>query len=313
MLTRRRVLVAKIETTEGTGETLAVADGGILVINPKVAVGIGMSPRELVESGLSPYADLPGAQSGKISFRAELIGQGTAYSASNVPVIGKYLRACGFSETVDATVGVEKVTYKPVSSGHPSLTIGCYEDGVIKRIIGARGNVKFSGGKGQPVYADFEFSGAYDGVTDGAMLAPTFEDTLPPVLLSANFSVGAYAALINGFDIDMGNKLALRPSINTASGHYSAAITGRRPTGKIDPEMTLVATHDWYGRWKAGTLGALTIGDLGSVQYKKVKLTAPKLQYTGVADADRDGIAIADTSFLLSRNLGDDELEILFS
>lgn len=314
MLTRRRVVAAKVETTEGTGVALAAADGGILAIDPKFEADITMHPRPQIGASMSPYADLPGGRMAKMSFGVELIGAGTAYSASNVPEVGKYLRACGFSETVVITGGAETVTYAPLSTGMPALSIGLYEDGLYKRMVGARGNVKFSSKVGEAVIANFEFTGVLDTITDVALIVPTYEDTLPSVLLAATFTVGGYAAFIQGFDIDMGNAVQLREDINKAAGFISAQLTGRRPTGKIDPEAVLVATHDWYGKWLAGTLGVLTIGPLGSTQYKKVKLSAPAAQYTKIADADRGGIAIADTSFLLTRSAaaGEDELSILF-
>jgi len=313
MLTKRRVIAAKIEATEGTGETLAAADGGILVIDPKVETDIKMSPRNPVMATLSKLADTVGSQLAKITFKVELKGAGAAYSASILPALGKYLRGCGFSQTVDTALGAEKVTYQPASSGVPSITIGCYEDGVLKRIIGARGNVKFTGKVGEPVYADFDFLGVWDGITDTSMISPAYEGTIPPVLLSAAFNVGAYSAVISGFDIDIANALYLRESVNTASGYFSAIISDRKPNGSFDPEMVAVATHDWYGRWKAGTIGALNIGVVGAAQYNKFKITAPKVLYTKVAEADRTGLAVASTNFQLAMDTGDDEVVLEFS
>ena len=313
MLTKRRVIAAKVEATEGTAETLLAADGGILAIDPKVEVDIKMHGRNVALASLSKFADVPGAQLAKITFKAEVKGVGTAYSAINLPALGKYLRACGMSEVVDVSVGAEKVTYKPASTGVQSLTIACYEDGVIKKIAGARGNVKFSGKAGEPVYAEFEFIGALAGNTDGAMLAPTYENTKPPSMLSANFSIAAYAAIVHGFDIDLANVLSLRPDGNKAAGYISTVIAGRDPHGKFDPEMTTVAAHDWFGRWKAGTSGALNIGDIGATQYNKFKITAPTVVYRKVSDAEREGVAVADTAFQLAMATGDDEVEIVFT
>lgn len=313
MLTKRRVVVAKIENTEGGGETLTAADGGILAIDPKVDVDIKMHQRRPAMATLSNLGSVPGARLARLTFRAELKGAGSAYSSSNLPAVGKYLRGCGFSETVDTTAGAETVTYKPASSGMPSLTIGCYEDGVVKRVIGARGNVKIVGKVGEPCFAEFDFLGVWDGLTDGAMLVPTFEGTKPPPLLAANFSIASYAAVIAGFEIDMGVMLKLREDANKAAGYIAAAITGREPSGRFDPEMVTVATHDYFGRWQAGTPGALNIGEIGDSQYNKVKITAPNVLYKMVSDAEREGVAVADTAFELAMNTGDDEVEIVFS
>ncbi len=312
MLTNRRVIVAKIESVEGTEETLTAADGGILAFEPKVDVDIKMNERKPAMSTLSRLFSVPGGQAAKISFKAEMKGSGLAYtSLANAPVIGKFLKGCGFAETLAAGSGV--ITYTPAASG--TLTIGCYEDGVVKKIVGARGNVKFSGKVGGVVMAEFEFDGVWAGITDGSMLSPTYQGIglQPPVLLSANMSIAGYAAIVSGFDIDMANEKYLREHSNGAAGYLSCVITGRKPNGKIDPEMVAIATHDWFGRWKAGTSGVLNIGNIGASLYNRFKITAPKAVYTKVSDADRSGQAVADTSFELAMDAGDDELEIEFS
>ena len=74
MLTKRRVIAAKIEAVEGTGEALTAADGGILVIDPKVETDIKMSPRNPVMATLSKLADTVGSQLAKITFKVELKG-----------------------------------------------------------------------------------------------------------------------------------------------------------------------------------------------------------------------------------------------
>lgn len=313
MLTKRRIIVGKIEAVEGTAEALLVADAGIVAIDPKVTVDITMLPRPASLVTLSRMADLAGKSIGRIAFRAEVKGPGAAYAANKLPALGKYLRCCGFAETLVVTLGSESATYKPASSGLPSMTLWCYEDGVIKKLKGARGTVKFSGKVGEPFYADFDFLGVWDGAVDGALLAPTYEGTIPPLFLGASFSVAAYAAVVASFDVDFGNKLAARPDVSTVTGVKSIVLTERDPRGKFDPEMATIAGHDFIGRWTAGTPGALICGPVGAVQYNKFTITAPKLVYTGVADGEREGQAVADTSFQLAMNTGDDEFVLAFT
>ena len=312
MLTRRRVIAAKIENVEGTAEAITVADGGLLVIDPKVDFDFNMNDREVVMDTLSKPQPVPGKTPGKITFRTELKGAGAAYSATVKPALGKYLQACGFAETVDATGGSESVTYDPASTGIPCLTMWAYEDGVIKKLKGCRGNAKFSGKNGEICFVDFEFTGVYDGVVDGAMISPTFEATVPPVLLSSAFSIGAYAANINSFDLDMANEVTLRESIATASGYVSALITDRRPTGKIDPEMVTVATYDFFGKWKAGTAAAMSLGSVGTTQYNRFTITAPKVITTKISDDERAKLMVAGMDFALAMDTGDDEISIVF-
>ena len=312
MLTKRRVVAAKVETTEGTAETLTASEGGILAIDPKVDVDIAMHERTPAKASLGRLTSLAGSRKASISFKVEVKGAGIAYSATDLPALDVYLMACGVGRALVVTPGSETVTYAPASTGVSSITIGCYEDGVLKMIKGARGNCRITMKQGEPVMMEFEFTGVHVAPTDVALLAPTYESTIPPIFRSATFTVASYAAIMSAINIDFGNSFHLRESVNTAEGFVSNVITDRNMSGDMDPEMVLVATHDWYGIWLAGTTGALAIGSIGSAQYNKFTITAPKLLATKVSDDDAEGQVKAGQTFQLAENSGDDEISILF-
>src|SRR3989304_4563589 len=111
VLTRRGVIAAKIEATEGTAETLVGSDANFLVIDPKFTANIALNKRLNIAESLSQFAAVPGAQMAEITFGVELKGAG---GAGATPALGKLLKACGFSETVVASTSV---TYDPISTG----------------------------------------------------------------------------------------------------------------------------------------------------------------------------------------------------
>lgn len=310
ILSNRAVVAAKVETTEGTVISLAGADANFQVMEPKFEANIGMFNREILDNSLSKYKHLVGTRLGKISFKVENRGSGTAGTA---PALGKLLRACGFLETV---VAVTSVTYTPNSTSVniPSLTIALYKDGLKKMLKGARGNVKYSAKQGEPGLWEFEFIGVYDSVADVSMVTPSgVESTVPVTLLSAALSIASFSAFCSQIAVDMGNQLEPRPDINTAAGFISTLITKREPKGSFDPEDELVATHDFYGRWLAGTTGVLTWAHTGSAG-NICTFSAPVCQYTKLSEADRNGLAILNTDFLLARSSsGDDELSIAYT
>lgn len=312
MLTRRKALAAKIETVEGTMETITVADAGILAVDPKFDADIKMYDRNVMLGTLSNLQPIPGTQSGSLTFKVELKGTGTAYAAGNKPDLSTFIRACGFAETVDATAGSETVTYLPASTGIPCLTIWLYEDGIVRKLYGCRGTVSFSGKIGEPVFADFKFTGVYGGTDTATMIAPTFISVVPPTVLGASLTIDSYAAICESFSIDMGNEIQLRSSIGAAKGFLSALMTSRKPTGKIDPEMVLPAAYDFMTKWTTGTAGALSIGPIGTSDYNRFNLTASKCVYTKVGNGDRSGNMTADLDFSLAMDTGDDEFQLEF-
>lgn len=318
MRTRRRVLAAKFESTEGTAETVESTDGGILVIDPKIDLDVTMTERPIARTSLGTMASIAGARSARLTFRTELKGTGTTYTVNSTtkPAISKYLEACSFLATFGSG-STAAWAFTPTSGTGsslyiPSLTMALWEDGVKKTIKGARGNVRFTGKIGEPIYAEFDFLGVWNAIADEALPSPTYESQIPPVLLDSHVSIGSYAACANGFTIDSGNNLALRDCLNAASGYMSTIVTSRKMSGTIDPEMELVATKDWFSLWTASTNQSLIIGNVGTGTGNVVKFVMPKLRFKKVSDADRNGIAVADIAFDLEETSVDDELTLYF-
>ncbi|MFZ5774026.1 MAG: phage tail tube protein [Thermodesulfobacteriota bacterium] len=306
--TRNSQVALKIEGVEGVKETLAAADF-ILASSPKFTPGIKMYERadKAVAGDMSPVANIPGLRDGKISFEVELCG---AAAAGTAPHYSAALRCCGVGETI---VALTSVAYKPISVNIPSCTVAIYEDGKIKRIWGARGTCTIKYNNGEPAVASFTFTGADWEVVDGDLLTGvTYPAVVPPTFQEVTFSIGGYEANINAMEIDLGNTVALRKGVSAASGHISARITGRKPTLKIDPEDVLVAAHDFFGTWRAGTPVALS-ASMGSTAGNTIATTAPKAQYQSVSAAEREKLATLDINALLSRNLGNDEWQILIT
>jgi len=303
LLVQKTQLAAKIETVEGTAETLAPADA-LLVINPKFTPQVQMQERELVSADLSRYKSLSGRRSAKLDFEVELKGSG---SAGVAPEWGKLMRACGFAEDIVANTSV---TYTPASSNIPSITLGVYMDGLLAKLWGARGTVKLAFTAGEPGRLLFSFTGADFSVTDAALLSGvSYDSTEPENFLEANFSVDTYAAKIEKLELDIANDLQLRSDVNQQSGYLSAYITSRKPVGSLDPELTLVADYDWFGKWRAGNEGALSL-TLGATAGNIATITAPKCRYTDLGLADRGRARTLGADFELNRNTGDDELSI---
>ncbi len=311
ILSNRVVLAGKAESTEGTAVALVGADANNLIMEPKYDADIPMFRRKMLSNSLSPQGETATTRASGVMFKLEVKGSGTPGTA---PAAGKYLRSCGFKEVISAGVSV---TYSPESAiaNVPTMTIATYRDGLKKMTRGARGNLKYAAKAGEPGMFELEFIGVDVDVTDVALPTPSgVETTKPFPFLSANFSIASFAAFISQMQFDMGSELVRRGDVNQSCGFISALITDRYPKGSFDPEDELVATHDWYGRWKGDTTGLLTWRN-GSAAGNIVTFTVPKAQYAKIAEADRNGIATLNADFTMQKNsdAGDDELSIAFT
>lgn len=302
LIKRNRVLAAKIETTPGTAVSLSGTDGAFNVYNVSVQYDVPMTARQM-QGSFTNFASVPGARSAKVTFSLDHYGSG---SAGTPPAWATtFLPACGF---VLGTGG----TYAPVStfSSMKALSMGVYEDGLLKQIKGAMGTFKIECEDGKPVRFDFEFTGVYTSVTDVAVIAPTYPTRVPPSFQGATLTVGAYTPIISKLSIDAANVVSLRQDVTSSSGYISAMINDHAFTGSMDAEAALVATYDAFGNWIGGTTAALScvVGATGDT----LTIAAPMLQLTNVQEADRDGTVIHDLQFALVGNTANSEITLDF-
>jgi hypothetical protein len=330
MLKGRQQIAIKQEALAGTVETLAAAD---VVMHTGVAEydagGVEMVPREAMTSSLSPRGSVVGVQVGTIRWKQYLRGSynhstgalaavaaGSTEADFHVPMLG-----CGLASTISGGAGSEQNSYSPSSTTISDETTGAYctvalfEDGKRYRIIGAQGNCKLTFTVGQPVLAEFEFTGRTTAPTDTALLSPVYPTFAEPAFLGASLSIiGSYAAAkIRTLTLDFGNEISIRPDPNQATGVFTAQIVRRRPVGTLDPEEVLAATNNFWGQWLAGTTGAITTGTFGGNNNNQFSLTIPVAAYTRVGLGDRDGVSNAPLEFecRASAATGDDEFTLV--
>lgn len=202
--------------------------------------------------------------------------------------------------------------YRPISASDPSATVGTYRDGTLKKAAGSRGNVRVEAEAGQPAFLAFEFDGVYEGVSDASMLTVTYESTVPPAFKSATTYADGLQVVFTKLSLDMKNTLTPRENAASAKGILSVKVTDRDPQISIDPEMVLTATKDLHGALHAGSTGYFS-SEWGSVAGNRIRLGSPRVQYEGVDEGERGGIATVPIIFgckAASASTGDDEVQI---
>ena len=308
LLTRRKVLLAKIESTYGTDPTPNASTDAVLCQDLTwSSAGLKMIERPAVRPSLGALKHVYAGRLLQVSFTCEVKGSG---SAGTAPEIGNLLRACGLDETV---VGATSVTYAPASTGQESATLYLFEDG--KRIIltGCRGNVSFQAPAGGAVMASFTMTGHEAAQTDVSLASPTFDATTPPPFIGGTFVIDSFAATINALSFDLGNTVATPTDVNGADGYGEITITGRDINGSIDPLDELVASEDYLGNFKSGAAMALSTGAIGGTAGNIVTIAMPAVSYRDATAADRDGLAALNLPFGAAESSTDDELSIAFT
>lgn len=306
-LTRKSVILAKIETTYGTDSTPAVGDAILISNLSATPASLQTVDRVYYKDHLGASPQLVTGASVELSFDVELAGSGSAMTPTGYASL---LKACGLAETVTSTSEQEKVAYKPVSADFDSITIHYYTDGVRQIITGARGSVSFALTPGSVPVASFNFTGKYSAPTDVNTPTATYTKFKPPLAVTnatTHFSLHGVDDLVaRELRIDMGNQVSYQEYI----GSDEIIITDRAPTGSVVFGLTSVEDKNWVEVAKEGTFGSLSF-QLGSVAGAIIEITAQQVQLGNPTHGDSDGVRTLSLDLRLVPSTGNDELILI--
>ena len=307
MLTRKTVVLAKIEANYGVDPVPTVGADALLVKDVDIKPTGETLTRDYIRSSLSPLQFLRGIREVEVGFTTELKGTGARGALPAFGWEGPLFRACGFSEVVNAGVSI---VYAPVSASFESCTLYVYKDGIFHKVTGCRGTCVMTFEIGKFPTVKWTFKGIYVSPADSSPAAQTFSDVEPPVILGTVLTVGGYGPCVEKLEISLNNNLAPRKCMSAASGITEWLITGRDPNGSFDPEAVLEATEDFWAKWESAEAFALALGPIGSDAGNIIEVDAPAMQYKEIAYGDRNGLLTYQIPFGLAMNTGDDELQI---
>lgn len=306
LLIRKTAILAKTESVYSTDPVPTGAANAILISGePNVSpMDMKVVDRDILRTFFGNSEKLPTGIFSKVDFSCELAGSGTAGTA---PAWGPLLRACAFAETISAGVSV---AYAPVTDNLESATIYFNRNGVLHKLTGARGTVKFGFTVDAIPKLDFSFTGLFNAVVDVAL--PTLTLTAWKTPLPCNhtntptFTIHGTAAKLQALDIDIAAELSAFALLNDTE---HVEIVDRKPAGKIVFEATTVATKDWWTTVKNVTTGALQVVH-GLTAGNIIQLDAPKVQIFNPSYSNFQGVAMFNGDLVFAPNAGNDELVI---
>lgn len=303
LLSRLSVLAAKVEATPGTLESLTGSDAAFNVMNAEFNANIDVTTRP-IQGSFRKLPGVPGQRLATCTFSIELIGTG----AGGVPTWATvFLAGCGL---VNSTGTITPRDEAP-GSNVKTLSIAHYEAGRVKRMRGAVGNVVFEIVPGQAVMANFTFTGVFDSIADTAILAPTYPTLLPIRAASGAATINSIAQVFSTCSFDVGNTIAVRPTVGNAQGATHGIITDRTPVFSIDPEATVVTGNDIWSDWTSATTRALSIQIEDATD--SITFAAPAVQRMTIANGDREGLRLDTQTLQCCRDGANAEFSITFA
>jgi hypothetical protein len=305
LLTRRRLLLAKTETTYGTDAVPTGAANAILVKNLNVTpMDATLVTRDLIRPFLGANMQLVADAHVKIDFEVEIAGSGAAGTA---PGYGPLLRACGLSETILASTSV---TYQPVSTAMDSATLYFQQDGAQHSITGACGDVEMTfKAKGIPTFK-FSFVGIYNAPTATSLAIPTYTKFIAPFVVNSTntptISVASYAPILDELTLKAGNTVDFRSLV----GAQYVQILDRQSAGQVTFEAVTPDVKDFFAIALANTNYPITLTHgVGAGNIVQVNVAAADLNnptYT-----DNSGVQMMQIPYQAAPIVGNDEFTIV--
>jgi hypothetical protein len=310
--THRRLLLAAVEASYGTFETVAGTDALLVQNLDCQPLDAGLIDRELVLPYFGNRPKIVGQRVGTVTFDVELAGSGTAGTA---PRWGRLLRACGFGETVVATTSV---TYAPAMTGIVGVSFDFNNDGNRHRLKGCRGNATFNLAAGEIPRISFEFFGEYVAAAAEAQLTPTFGGQATPAIVnSANTTgvniLGLTTACMESFTLNLGNEIPLRPLAGCTQQY---PITNRLPSGEAVIEAPVIGSgsgeKDYFAQVISQATGTIawqhgqTAGNIVTLSMGQCNIDSPTY-------ADSDGIQMLNVPYMAQATAANNEMSLVLT
>jgi hypothetical protein len=288
---RKRVIFAKIESSYGVDSSPAVTDA---ILTKNLAMDDSYAgervSRDLDRPTLGLEAEINIGPYAIVSFDVEIAGSGTAGVA---PRYGRLLRACGYTETIEAGSGPNYVEYEDNEDLTDSVTLKFELDGQQQIMKGARGSCAKNWQKGIPFYR-FTFWSLYTRPTATSVGTADFSGIpvpLPVTKANTTLTVGSYNGPAMSLTCDDSMQLVMRNVI----GQEEVLLTDRAPTGQIVIDMPDIGVTDLWADFVESHAGVNTGAVAlvhGTVAGNIVEFDNPTVQLSTINEGDDSGIAI---------------------
>jgi len=307
MLSEHKILLVKIESPYGSDPTPTGAANFLAASNISVRPNLTYNDTAATDGSLSPRAGTLGQKYIEVTFDYEL--QMEIASDYKTPPCDPLLLSTGYTDSVADGI------YLPRTTGFQSCTLWVYEEDILWKVNGCRGNVDFNFAAGKPVMLSFTMQGLYTKPVDSTFLTSWTElGSSPVVAMNQSFDWDtSNHPVVESLAFGLKNTLAQNPSLDDADTHgiSEIVITNRMPEGSFNPEMIKAGTIDYLTAYES--VLQKPISYVVSDGTSKLTVSLPKTELMSFASGDRGGTLIYDLPFRCVRTTGDDEISLAFA
>ena len=311
MLTRRTVIVAGRETTYGTDPALTPSNC-LYAYDVDVDIKGDVLERDVLRDTLSRIGHVIGMKECTLTFKTELKNVGVL-SGTVEPEVGMVLSGCGFNTGV-MTGTSRKYSLVSDEASMNSVSFRVYKDGNVHKILGSRGTFKAGLTAGKYGEMSWEFQGLFDPVAAATVVDHTGAPTgVPPIVYNSGFQIAGFSPVCSTAEIDMGNEVTKRASLNSTYGIAGFRLTSRKPMINFKADAVVESSNPFWGDWNGAVVDTWAI-QVGSNGGNIIRMNG-YFAYESNKYTDEDGISTYDCKAALVSsdvNSSNDELSITF-
>lgn len=306
------VLVAKVETTPGTMETLTADDFDVKVFNPTITMTVEPDDDAAKYANGNHGEDVAvmGIQHGTIGFGIKAsIADGAVDTA---PKWAKFAYGAGLAPVTYTGTGWALQPLKEYDE--KTLTIWIYKikrganpTATLFKYAGCMGTLSIGGeGTGKPLMLNFSFSGKLVDVDFNVASIPEInnvDDTCYERMMGTTFTVDGVERQVETATLDTGNEISMLKDMTEDTGISFFGITKRSPRFSMNPLMigytgAEVSDYDYY---YGSTTGCPATPDIVWAT-KHITITMPKCQLSALTPGNRDGLSSFDQTWRVLGN-----------
>lgn len=296
MKSERKACLVKVEGTYGTDSTPAGATDAFQAIDFEWSASED-AVRDTFKYAAGTYGaeeDFMVSLKRSCAFDIPVIGGGTPLGTNYpAPLLALY-RACGHAATITASTSV---AFNPISAGEESVTFVANEDGLQRRMLGSRGNMKWMFAEGKVPRCRVELMGLYSTPSDQS--SPSI--TLPVLQKPVGFNRSNTVITIGGYTLK-----CMSAEVNEGRTHEYRNMAGAEdivpvdclPTAVLKFEMPTVAQKNLASELETTARGALSIAH-GTVAGNRFTLAAARAELTDMKQEKDRGILVVTATYKL--------------
>jgi hypothetical protein len=305
----KRLLLGKIETTEGTDSVPVVGTNAVVTVGMD-ASGLDADTRVRNTDGqyLGARPSINAQIRRPVRFGIEIAGSGV--SATSVPAWMAFNRMCGMDAGV---AGGSSVVQSLISSSIPSMSLYAFYDSLKNVALGARSNLTMTFEDDEIPMFNFEAVGFPPSgiLSDSAPGTPTFAGQATPVICSTantTFTFDGFAFPLRRLTINLGNVIEPRSLIGPTD---KTILRNREVTAEAVVEMPTLGTKNPFTKFESRATGVLQIIH-GTSAGNIVQIDAARGETGVIAMSEENGIVMGTIPLRLlpSAATGNDELTI---